>query len=123
MTLPPATRGVGAGGFPSSNVSISAYHICPGRVVGTANSSGSPPRAHHKQEVVVNEDGAVVGAVWVIAPIEVNAEATGVGVTPIARCHGRARGRVPAQFGGLSTSQEPAPAEHGVPGVWPRPFW
>ena len=51
----PTRSGLDAGILAGSNVSISRYHICPGRVAGNEELERFPLHVHHKQEVIVYE--------------------------------------------------------------------
>ena len=77
-------------------------------------SSGSHQPLTRSEEVVVEEQRAVRGAIGIVGAVEVEREAAGAGVGPVRRGHlGAGRGE-PPQLGGLDAGQEPPAPEHRV---------
>src|SRR6202035_2013893 len=62
----------------------------PGSGRGDGELDGFPPSIDQHEEVTVDEKSAVLGAVGVVASVQVDGEAASIGVVPVNRGHCRA---------------------------------
>lgn len=90
-----------------SKVSISVCQTCPAHTGGMTKSRGFPPSVDEDEEVVVEQQGAVGGAVGFVLPLEVDREGPGDGVGLLFAGDDRPGWGVPPQHARVDTGEKP----------------
>ena len=104
-------RSLGGGGVVGVDLGL-PFRVGPGGRQREAERL--PPRVDHHQEVVVDHEGAVLGAIGVVRSVQVDGDGQRGRIRPVAIVHAGAGGREPLELGCLDARQEAPAAEYRV---------